>query len=138
MNFLKTTTAALAATLAFGAGAALSSADATAADVSAASPTVALWVVMDAKPGKEEEVANFLLGGRPIVEAEPATTTWYAVRLSKSQFAIFDTFPSDAGRTAHLQGKVAAALMAKAPDMLSKAPSIEKIDVLAVKLPMRK
>ena len=71
---------------------------------------------------------------RNVVEAEPGTTTWYAVRLSNTQCAIFDTFPNEAGRTAHLEGKVAAALMAKAPDMLQRPPSIEKIDVLAVKL----
>nr|WP_244137558.1 antibiotic biosynthesis monooxygenase [Burkholderia vietnamiensis] len=78
-------------------------------------------------------ITVLILGSRS-VEAEPGTTTWYAVRLSKTQFAIFDTFPNEAGRTAHLEGKVAAALMAKAPDMLQRPPSIEKIDVLAVKL----
>ena len=97
--------------------------------------TVALWVRLDAKPGKEGEVESFLRGGLPIVEAEPATTAWFAIRLSSSTFAIFDAFPNEAGRQAHLSGKVAAALMAKAPDLLSKPPSIEKVDVLAAKLP---
>ena len=69
------------------------------------------------------------------MEAEPATVAWFAVRLSPSTFAIFDAFPNEAGRQAHLSGKVAAALMAKAPDLLSKPPSIEKVDVLAAKLP---
>jgi quinol monooxygenase YgiN len=106
-----------------------------AADGSAAQQVnVGLWVVLDAKVGKEEDVAKFLLGGRPIVEGEPATTTWYAVRLSKTQFAIFDTFPSEEGRVAHLSGKVAAALMAKAPEMLAHPPTISKIDVMSAKL----
>jgi len=94
---------------------------------------VALWVVLDAKDGKEEEVTRFLIGGRAIVLDEPKTSTWYAARLTKSRFAIFDTFPDEAGREAHLSGKVAAALMAQAPDMLQHPPSIEKIDVLAAK-----
>ncbi|HIB3370809.1 Uncharacterised protein [Bordetella ansorpii] len=134
MSSLKTTTAALATTLALGAGAILNGTEVHAAEPVETAAKVGLWVVLDAKSGKEEEVAKFLLGGRSVVEAEPGTTTWYAVRLSKTQFAIFDTFPNEAGRTAHLEGKVAAALMAKAPDMLQRPPSIEKIDVLAVKL----
>jgi quinol monooxygenase YgiN len=95
--------------------------------------TVALWVRLDAKPGKEAEVEAFLRGGLPIVQEEPATVAWFAVRLSPSAFAIFDAFPDESGRQAHLSGKVAAALMAKAPDLLSKPPSIEKVDVLAAK-----
>jgi quinol monooxygenase YgiN len=71
----------------------------------------------------------------PIVEEEPATIAWFAIRLGPSAFGIFDAFPDDAGRQAHLSGKVAAALMAKAPDLLAKPPTIEKIDVLAAKLP---
>jgi len=96
---------------------------------------VALFVRLDAKPGKEADVESFLRGGLPIVQAEPATTAWFALRFGPSSFAIFDAFPDDAGRQAHLSGRVAAALMAKAPDLLAKAPSIEKVDVLAVKLP---
>ena len=96
---------------------------------------VALWVRLDAKPGKESEVERFLLGGLPIVEQEPGTVAWFAIRLGPSAFGIFDAFPDEAGRQAHLSGKVAAALMAKAPDLLAKPPSIEKIDVLAAKLP---
>ena len=96
---------------------------------------VALWVALEAKPGKESEVEAFLRGGLAIVQQEPATTTWYAIRLGGSRFGIFDTFPDDAGRQAHLSGQVAAALMAKAPELLAKAPAIEKLDILAVKLP---
>lgn len=96
---------------------------------------VALWVRLDAKPGKEAEVENFLKGGLAIVQEEPATIAWFAIRLTPSTFGIFDAFPDESGRQAHLSGRVAAALMAKAPDLLSKAPSIEKLDVLAAKLP---
>lgn len=96
--------------------------------------TVGLFVKLEAKPGKESEVEAFLKGGRAIVLEEPATTAWFAVRFAKSTFAIFDVFPDDAGRQAHLNGRVAAALMAKAADLLAKPPSIEKIDVLAEKL----
>jgi quinol monooxygenase YgiN len=95
---------------------------------------VGLWVRLDAKPGKEAEVEAFLNSGQAIVEAEPATVAWFAIRLDKSTFGIFDVFPDDAGRQAHLNGKVAAALMAKASDLLAKPPSIEKIDILASKL----
>jgi quinol monooxygenase YgiN len=95
----------------------------------------ALYVRLDAKPGKESDVENFLRGGLAIVEQEPATIAWFAIRMGPSTFGIFDAFPDDAGRQAHLSGKVAAALMAKAPELLAKAPVIEKIDVLAAKLP---
>ena len=92
----------------------------------------ALLVRLEAKPGKEAAVEKFLHGGLPIVQEEPATITWYALRLGPSTFGIFDTFPDDAGRQAHLSGKVAAALMANAAELLSQPPVIEKVDVLAV------
>jgi quinol monooxygenase YgiN len=95
----------------------------------------ALFVRLEAKPGKEDEVANFLKSGLALVEQEPATTAWFGIRLGPSTFGIFDAFPDEAGRQAHLSGKVAAALMAKAPELLAHAPVIEKADVLAVKLP---
>ncbi|HTR02353.1 MAG TPA: antibiotic biosynthesis monooxygenase [Thermoanaerobaculia bacterium] len=97
--------------------------------------TVALYVRLDAKPGKEKEVESFLKGGLAIVQEEPATTAWFAIRMGPSTFGIFDAFPDDAGRQAHLSGRVAAALMAKAADLLARPPSIEKVDVLAAKLP---
>jgi quinol monooxygenase YgiN len=96
---------------------------------------VALFVRLEAKPGKEKEVEDFLRGGLQIVQGEPATIAWFAIRFGKSSFAIFDAFPDEAGRQAHLTGQVAKALMAKAPDLLAKPPSIEKVDVLAAKLP---
>ncbi len=96
---------------------------------------VGLWVPLTAKPGKEEEVARFLEGGRALVDDEPDTTAWFAVRLSSSEFAIFDVFPDDSGRQAHLSGKVAEALMAQADDLFAKPPDIQQVDVIAVKLP---
>jgi quinol monooxygenase YgiN len=96
---------------------------------------VALFVRLEAKQGKEDEVESFLRGGLPLVQEEPATTAWFGIRLGPSTFGIFDAFPDEAGRQAHLTGKVAAALMAKAGELLSEPPSIEKADVLAAKLP---
>ena len=101
----------------------------------AAKVRTALLVRLQAKPGKEAAVAQFLEGGLPIVNQEPATITWYAIKLGPSTFGIFDTFPDEAGRQAHLAGRVAAALMAQAPELLASAPSIEKVEILAAKLP---
>jgi len=95
----------------------------------------ALLVRLQAKPGKEAAVAEFLEGALPLVEQEPATVTWFAIKLGPSTFGIFDTFPDDAGRQAHLEGKVAAALTARAPELFASAPTIEKVDILAAKLP---
>ncbi|HET6266551.1 MAG TPA: antibiotic biosynthesis monooxygenase [Acidobacteriota bacterium] len=96
---------------------------------------VALLVRLEAKSGKEQDVANFLRGGLAIVQEEPATTAWFAIQLGPSTFGIFDAFPDDPARQAHLSGRVAAALMAKASELLAKPPVIEKVDVLAAKLP---
>lgn len=96
---------------------------------------LALLVRLEAKPGKAEEVAKFLRGGLAIVQDEPATTAWFAIQLGPSTFGIFDAFPDEAGRQAHLSGRVAAALMAQAPDLFAQSPVIEKVDVLAAKLP---
>ena len=97
---------------------------------------VALYVQLEAKPGKEADVEEFLRSGLALVEEEPATIAWFALRFGPSTFGIFDAFPDDAGRQAHLAGRVAAALMSKASDLLAKPPVIEKIDVLAAKLPL--
>ncbi len=96
---------------------------------------VALFVRLEAKPGKEKDVESFLLDGLPLVMEESATTAWFGIRLGPSTFGIFDAFPDEAGRQAHLYGKVAEALMAKAGELFSTPPSIEKVDVLAAKLP---
>jgi quinol monooxygenase YgiN len=95
----------------------------------------ALFVRLEAKPGKEADVENLLRGGLPLVEQEPETIVWFALRLGPTSFGIFDAFPNDSGRQAHLRGQLAAALMAKASELLAKPPSIEKVQVLAAKMP---
>ncbi len=97
--------------------------------------TRALYVRLEAKPGKEEEVEMFLKGGLRLVQDEPNTIAWFGIRLGPSVFGIFDAFPDEKGRQAHLSGKVAAALMARAPELFAKPPVIENVDVLAAKLP---
>jgi quinol monooxygenase YgiN len=97
--------------------------------------TTALFVRLEAKPGKEAEVESFLRGGLPLVEEEPATVAWFGIRLGPTTFGIFDAFPDETGRQAHLSGRVAAALMAKASQLFAQPPVIEKADVLAAKLP---
>ena len=97
--------------------------------------SVALFVRLEAKAGKEQEVEDFLRGGLPIVQEEPATTAWFGLRLGPTTFGIFDTFPDESGRQAHLAGRVAAALMARAAELFAQPPVIEKLDVLAAKLP---
>ena len=96
---------------------------------------VSLYVELKAKPGKEEEVASFLASAKSLVDAEPGTVTWFAVRFDQNTFAIFDAFDDEAGRDAHLAGKVAEALMANADALLAVAPEIRKANVLADKLP---
>jgi quinol monooxygenase YgiN len=95
---------------------------------------VALLARLEAKPGKEDEVATLLTSALPLANAEPATTVWFALKLGPTTFGIFDAFADDAGRQAHLAGRIAAALMAKAPELLAKAPTIEPVDILAAKL----
>jgi quinol monooxygenase YgiN len=97
--------------------------------------TLALFVRLEAKPGMEAEVEGFLRGGLSVVQEEPATTAWFAIRLGPSTFGIFDAFPDEAGRQAHLTGRVAAALKAKASELFAQPPTIEEVDVLAAKLP---
>ncbi len=98
-------------------------------------PNVALWVQLEANKGKEAEVEKFLRDGLAIVNNEPGTVTWYALKLSPTSYAIFDTFPDSKEREAHLVGEVAKALTEKAPELFSKPPTIERIDILAAKLP---
>jgi quinol monooxygenase YgiN len=97
--------------------------------------TVGLLVRMEAKVGHEMEVESFLKEALPLVDDEPKTLTWFALRLGPSTFAIVDAFPDEEGREAHLNGKVAAALMERAPDLLAEPPEIGRFDVLAAKLP---
>ncbi len=95
---------------------------------------VGLLVKLVAKHGKEEEVAAFLAGALPLAQAETRTVVWFAVRISTSEFAIYDAFADDGGRKAHLEGPIAAALMAKAGELLAEPPKIDRVDVLAAKL----
>ncbi|BEU25757.1 antibiotic biosynthesis monooxygenase [Paraburkholderia sp. 22B1P] len=92
-----------------------------------------LLVRLEAKPGKECEVESFLRSALPLVQQEPATLTWFALRLGPASFGIFDTFGDDAGRESHLSGVVAAALIEQATELLALPPSIEKVDVVASK-----
>jgi quinol monooxygenase YgiN len=95
----------------------------------------ALLVRLEAKPGKEADVESFLRSGLPIVQQEPGTIAWFGIRMGPSSFGIFDAFPDEAGRQAHLSGQVAAALTERASELFAKPPAMEKIDVLAAKLP---
>jgi quinol monooxygenase YgiN len=97
--------------------------------------TVGLCVRLIAAPGKENDVAEFLEGALPLVEAEPETTAWFAARVDASTFLIFDVFPTEEGREQHLAGPVAEALLARAADLFSQPPAIEQLEVLASKLP---
>ena len=96
--------------------------------------SLGLFVRLEAKPGKEEEVAAFLKQGLELANQEPTTVLWFALRLGPSTFAIYDAFNDETGRQTHLNGPIAQALMAKAPELLAVPPSIEKVDILGAKL----
>ncbi|HEY4337820.1 MAG TPA: antibiotic biosynthesis monooxygenase [Puia sp.] len=92
----------------------------------------ALLARLEAKAGKEKELAEFLKSALPLVQEEPGTVHWFGLQLGPSTFGIFDTFETEEDRKAHLAGKVAAALMAKAPELLAAQPVIEQVQLLAV------
>jgi quinol monooxygenase YgiN len=94
----------------------------------------ALFARLEAKPGKEAAVKDLLISALALANQEARTTVWFALQLGPSTFGVFDAFADDAGRQAHLNGPIAQALMAKAPELLSKPPQIDPIDVLAAKL----
>jgi quinol monooxygenase YgiN len=98
-------------------------------------PTLSLFVRLEAKPGKEKEVAAFLMQGLELARQEATTPVWFALRLGPTTFGVFDAFADETGRQAHLSGPIAQALMAKAPDLLVSPPVIEPIEVLGAKLP---
>src|SRR3984893_4468550 len=98
-------------------------------------PSVALFDRLEAKPGKEDEVAAFLKQGLQLANQEATTPIWFALRLGPTTFAIFDAFKDEAGRQNHLNGPIAKALMAQAPKLLAAPPAIERLDVLGAKLP---
>lgn len=96
---------------------------------------VALLARLEAKPGKEAAVQDFLAGALPLANAESKTVCWFALKMGPSTFGVFDAFADDTGRDAHLSGPIAAALMANADALLSTPPVIEKVELLAVKMP---
>jgi len=98
-----------------------------------ANAKVALWVRMEAKPGKEKELETFLRSAQPLAEQEAFTLSWYVIGMGPSTFGIFDTFADDGGRQKHLSGQIAAALMKKAPELLARPPEINKVDIFAAK-----
>jgi quinol monooxygenase YgiN len=96
---------------------------------------VGILAQLQAKPGKEAEVAKFLAGALPLANQERGTTVWFAIRFGPATFGIFDAFPDEGGREAHLSGPIAAALMARAGELLAAPPNIEKVEILAAKIP---
>jgi len=97
--------------------------------------TLSLFARLEAKPGKEEEVAAFLNQGLELANQETTTPLWFALRLAPATFAIFDAFRDEAGRQAHLNGPIAKALVAQAANLLAAPPVIERMEVLGAKLP---
>lgn len=96
---------------------------------------LAILALLTARPGKEKEVEEFLKSAQPLAAREPGTTTWYALKLDDGKFAIFDTFKDEAGRNAHLTGDIAKALFARAEELFSTPPLVEKVEILASKAP---
>jgi len=94
---------------------------------------VSIWAQLEAKPGKEKELEEFLKSAQPLAEREPGTLSWYAVKMGPGKYGIFDTFADENGRNAHLNGDIAKALFAKAKELLAQPPKIDKPEILAVK-----
>jgi len=94
---------------------------------------LAIWAQLEAKPGKEKELEQFLKSAQPLAEREPGTVTWYAIKMGPGKYGIFDTFADENGRNAHLNGEIAKALFAKAGELLAKSPEIAKPEILAAK-----
>jgi len=97
--------------------------------------TLSIWAQLEAKPGKEKEVEEFLKSAQPLAVKEKGTLTWYAIKLGPGKYGIFDTFADEKGREAHLNGDIAKALFAKAKELFAKAPEINKPEILAAKGP---
>ena len=95
--------------------------------------TLAILATLEAKPGKEDELSAFLKSALPLAAQETKTLSWFAFRIGPSKFGIFDTFPDEDGRNAHINGEIAKALFAKADELLAAPPEIEKPDILAAK-----
>jgi quinol monooxygenase YgiN len=97
--------------------------------------TLSIWAQLEAKPGKEKEVEEFLKSAQPLAEKEKGTLTWYAIKLGPGKYGIFDTFADEKGREAHLNGDIAKALFAKAKELFAKPPEVNKPEILAAKGP---
>lgn len=93
----------------------------------------AILALLQAKPGKEKEVEEFLKSAQPLAQQETQTTTWYAVKLGSSKYGIFDTFPTEDGRSAHLNGEIAKLLFARAEELFAVPPQVEMLEILAAK-----
>ena len=93
----------------------------------------ALWAELNAKPGKEKELEEFLKSAQPLAEREKDTVSWYALKMGPANFGIFDTFADDAGRQAHLNGEIAKALMSKGKELLANDPKIHQVEIIAAK-----
>jgi quinol monooxygenase YgiN len=98
-------------------------------------PKLAIWAEVEAKEGKEQEVAEFLKSAQALAEKEQGTITWYAMKLGGPKFGIFDTFADEAGRDAHINGEIAKALFGRAAELLAKDPQIHRLELLAAKVP---
>jgi quinol monooxygenase YgiN len=96
---------------------------------------LAIWAQLEAKPGKEKEVEEFLKSAQPLAVKEKGTLTWYAIKMGPGKYGIFDTFADEKGREAHMTGDIAKALFAKAKELFGKAPEINKLEILAAKGP---
>ncbi len=94
---------------------------------------LAIWAQLEAKPGKEKELEEFLKSAQPLAEREPGTVTWHAIKMGQGKYGIFDTFADENGRNAHLNGEIAKALFAKAKELLANPPKIDKPEILASK-----
>lgn len=94
---------------------------------------VSIWAQLEAKPGREKDVENFLKSAQQMAEREKETISWYAIKMGPGKYGIFDTFADDHGRNAHLNGEIAKALFAKAEELLAKPPEISKPEIIAVK-----
>ncbi len=95
----------------------------------------ALLAFLHARPGKEEEVEEFLKWAQALAESEEETTTWYAAKLGRSRYAIFDTFQTSEGRLAHVTGPIAKALFARAEELFDPLPQVDMLEILAAKAP---
>jgi quinol monooxygenase YgiN len=95
--------------------------------------TCGLFVRLEAKPGKEQAVADFLASGLELTNREATTPIWFTLQLSPTTFGVFDAFASEEDRRAHLAGNMAKALMSLVDEMLARPPSVEPVDILGMK-----